>query len=138
MHRRVGFALAFSALLSACGSAIPRPDSASRPPAPVPASRPAAPVRPPPEAQVLRVRGLESVIGANARSLVSQFGQPRLDVTEGDARKLQFSGQACVLDIYLYPTRSGAEPSATYVDARRGSDGLDVDRAACVAALRQR
>lgn len=138
MLSRFGFALAFSALLSACGGAIPRPDSAARPPASVPASRPAAPIQPPPEAQVLRAPGLESVIGANARSLVSQFGQPRLDVAEGDVRKLQFSGQACVLDVYLYPTRNSAEPTATYVDARRASDGLDVDRGACVAALRQR
>ena len=62
----------------------------------------------------------------------------RLDVVEGDARKLQFSGEPCVLDIYLYPMRKGGEPAATYVDARRSSDGLDVDRASCIAALRQR
>ena len=54
---------------------------------------------------------------------------------EGDARKLQFAGEPCVLDIYLYPLRPGAEPTATYVDARRTSDALDVDRAACVRAL---
>ena len=138
MIRRIGCALALATLLSACGGAIPRPGPAARPPASVPASRPAAPIRPPPDAQVMRIPGLEGVIGASARSLVSQFGQPRLDVVEGDARKLQFTGQACVLDVYLYPSRSGAEPSATYVDARRVSDGLDVDRAACVAALRQR
>jgi hypothetical protein len=41
-----------------------------------------------------------------------------------------------VLDVYLYPPSPGATPSATYVDARRPSDGLDVDRAACVRALR--
>ena len=33
--------------------------------------------------------------------------------------------------------RSRGEPSATYVDARRASDGLDVDRAACVQALKR-
>lgn len=138
MLRRFGLALAISAMLSACGGAIPRPDSASRPSAAIPPSRPTAPIRPPPEAQILRAPGLESVIGANARSLMNQFGQPRLDVAEGDVRKLQFSGRACVLDIYLYPVPNRAEPIATYVDARRASDGLDVDRAACVAALRQR
>ena len=31
----------------------------------------------------------------------------------------------------------GAAPKATYVDARRSSDGLDVDRAACVKALKR-
>ena len=87
---------------------------------------------------MLRLPGLESVIGADARTLTGEFGTPRLDVREGDARKLQFSGQACVLDIYLYPPDNGGEPRATYVDARRASDGQDVDRAACVAALRNR
>ena len=77
------------------------------------------------------------MIGADAGRLVQQFGTPRLDVWEDDARKLQFTGSACTLDIYLYPLSPGAEPSATYVDARRASDGLDVDRAACVRALRR-
>jgi hypothetical protein len=81
--------------------------------------------------------GLEGVIGADTAALERSFGTPRLDVWEGDARKLQFSGEACVLDVYLYPPRAGAEPTATYVDARRASDGLDVDRAACVAALKK-
>ena len=82
--------------------------------------------------------GLEGVIGANAGDLTRQFGQPRLDVWEGDARKLQFTGSACVLDIYLYPSAQGRDPQATYVEARRASDGRDVDRAACVSALRKR
>ena len=58
-------------------------------------------------------------------------------MAEGDARKLQFSGTACILDVFLYPGAPGREPQATYVEARRGSDGKDVDRASCVAALRQ-
>lgn len=88
-------------------------------------------------APVMNLPGLEGVIGADANGLQRQFGQARLDVREGDARKLQFSGEACVLDVYLYPPRPGAEPTATYVDARRASDGLDVDRAACISALKQ-
>lgn len=82
--------------------------------------------------------GLEGVIGATQTQLTRQFGPPRLDVWEGDARKLQFTGAPCVLDIYLYPTSSSREPLATYVDARRSSDGQDVDRGACVAALKAR
>ncbi len=138
MDNRYLLALALPALLAGCGAAVPRPASTPPTPATVPPSDPAIAVRPPPDAQVLRLPGLEGVIGATAPGLMAQFGQPRLDVQEGDARKLQFSGTACVLDIYLYPSRSGAEPSATYVDARRASDGKDVDRAACVAALRRR
>ena len=88
-------------------------------------------------ARVMNATGLESVVGADSAALQRQFGKPRLDVWEGDARKLQFSGEACVLDVYLYPPRPGATPTATYVDARRASDGLDVDRAACVKALRR-
>lgn len=85
----------------------------------------------------MNLPGLEGVIGADKAALERQFGQPRLDVWEGDARKLQFSGGPCVLDIYLYPPRPGATPIATYVDARRASDALDVDRAACVKALKR-
>lgn len=88
--------------------------------------------------QILRMAGLEDVIERDRATLIGLFGQPRLDVVEGDMRKLQFSGNACVLDVFLYPLSPGAEPVATYIDARRYSDGLDVDRASCVAALRQR
>lgn len=79
--------------------------------------------------------GLEGVIGASQAQLVGQFGQPRLDVWEGDSRKLQFSGTACILDIYLYPTSRSRDPLATYAEARR-SDGREVDKAACVTSLR--
>ena len=87
--------------------------------------------------RVMNDRGLEFVIGARASQLTQVFGPARLDVLEGDARKLQFVGEACVLDVFLYPLSPGAEPTATYVDARRASDALDVDRAACAQALRR-
>ncbi|EJL33188.1 hypothetical protein [Novosphingobium sp. AP12] len=88
------------------------------------------------DAQVQMAPGLEGVIGANQGQLVRLFGEPRLDVWEGDARKLQFTGTACVLDVFLYPSTTSKEPHASYVDARRSSDGQDVDRGACVAALK--
>ena len=94
--------------------------------------------KPPPSAIAQVVPGVEGVIGNDAAGLIRQFGKPRLDIIEGDARKLQFSGTACVLDAYLYPPVAGKEPLATYIDARRPSDGQDVDRAACIAALRVR
>ena len=86
----------------------------------------------------MRGAGLENVIGAGVAQLQRQFGNPQLDIREGDARKLQFAGEACVLDVFLYPTRDGATPTATHVEARRASDGRNVDRAACVRALRRR
>lgn len=142
-HIRSAFRLALGPLalilaLGGCGGSGPvRSASASvQPPAKPPIVR--APVRrPPPSAQVLALPGLEGVIGATVSGLTRQFGTPRLDVWEGDARKLQYSGSACILDIYLYPAAPGREPQATYVDARRASDGRDVDRAACVGALRR-
>jgi hypothetical protein len=131
--------LALLPLLGACASTAAAPRSAPAKPAvaaPVPIRAPVR--RPPPRAQALVAPGLEGVIGATREDLLGQFGPARLDVWEGDARKLQFSGTACVLDVYLYPPAAGSEPQATYVDARRSSDGLDVDRAACIAALRSR
>ncbi|MBX7491746.1 hypothetical protein K3163_00825 [Qipengyuania sp. 1NDW9] len=111
-----------------------RPAAAQTPPpqAPVRAAPSTAQFRAP---TVMNLPGLEGVIGKNGTALANMFGPPRLEVREGDAMKLQFTGQACVLDIYLYPLRPGASPSATHVEARRASDGEDVDRAACVRAL---
>lgn len=98
--------------------------------------RPAPPITPPP-ARVQVLPGVEGVIGATTAQLTREFGTPRLDVWEGDARKLQFTGTPCVLDVYLYPGAQGREPLATYVEARRTTDGRDVDRAACIAGLRK-
>lgn len=131
-------ALCLIPLMAACasagGSQAPRTGSTT-------AARPVVrqPVtRPPRDVQFNMMPGLEGVIGVTGPDLTRQFGPARLDVWEGDARKLQFSGEACVLDIYLYPTSQAREPLAAYVDARRASDGKDVDRAACVRALRGR
>lgn len=103
----------------------------------------AAVVRPPvrqapPPARRQVLPGLEGVIGAGRDQLISQFGPARLDVYEGDVRKLQFTGSACVLDVFLYPSAPGRDPQASYVEARRASDGQDVDDVACVNALRKR
>lgn len=129
--------IALVPLLAACGgsSGGGKVASASAKPLPVPIR---APVRtPPPRAQVQMVPGLEGVIGVGANELARQFGPARLDVWEGDARKLQFTGTPCVLDVYLYPPSQGRDPLSTYVEARR-TDGREVDKVACVSALRKR
>lgn len=135
-------ALALVPLLSACESTSGggKVQSASAASIPAPAGR--RPVRQPTRrrthpAPTQVIPGMEGVIGATATELTRQFGAARLDVWEGDARKLQFTGEACVLDIYLYPAAEGREPQASYIDARR-SDGRDVDRAACATALRKK
>lgn len=140
MPPKLALSLTLVPLLAACASTTGTtpPPQQHRPPSAstrVPPTAPRPPVQSWRPAKEMTAPGLEGVIGADARSLAQMFGKPRLDVIEGDAHKLQFSGRACVLDVYLYPPRQGADPRATYVDARRESDGQDVDRAACVAAL---
>jgi len=82
------------------------------------------------------VAGLDRVVGRDAAALISLFGQPDADVREGNGRKLQFTGAACVLDAYLYPKGAGM-PVVTYIDSRQ-PDGSPIDRASCVAALTRR
>ena len=81
---------------------------------------------------VMAPTGLEGVIGSPAGALTQRFGAPRIDLAEGDARKLQFAGASCVLDIFLYPPRPGAEPTAAHVDARLRQGGAAVDGGACI------
>jgi len=76
---------------------------------------------------------LQALMGATAAQLVARFGQPRLDIREGTARKLQFTSAACVLDVYFYPAGE-REPVVTHIDARL-PDGRDIDQSSCVAAL---
>lgn len=82
--------------------------------------------------------GLAGIIRENEATLIHRFGEPRLRVVEGDMRKLQFAGTACVLDLFLYPLSPGREPVATWIEARRASDGANVDRIACIQALSRR
>ncbi len=143
MSARLLIVCTLAALLAGCGGATGSSTSATGKSAtirstghPPPTRSVQRPPPPRPAAQVQALPGLEGVIGADADQLTRLFGAPRLDVREEDARKLQWSGGACILDAYLYPATPGGRATATYVDARRG-DGRDVDRAACVAALRK-
>lgn len=112
-------AAALSAALAAC--------------APVPPA--AAPVVPPRAAPVAAARPADTVIGQNAGQLQALFGTPASRLREGTGHRLQFASGVCVLDAYLYPPAAGREPAVTHVDTRRPT-GEDIDRAACVAALR--
>ena len=132
-----------AALLGACTTAGPAAPTPAPPPRVVPQAPPPANPAPPPQRapgdpRIMTLPGLETIIGLDANALTGIYGAPRLDVREGDVRKLQYRGEACVLDIYLYPVAGRQQPVATWVEARRASDGLDVDRASCAAALRER
>lgn len=85
--------------------------------------------------QVMRGAGLDSVIGERAAALTQRFGEARIDLAEGDARKLQYISERCVLDIYLYPLQSNADPVATHVEARSRQGGAETDRAGCIAEV---
>ncbi|MDL2352528.1 MAG: hypothetical protein QFC78_06750 [Pseudomonadota bacterium] len=137
MHRNLLLALTLPPMLAACGSGGVKSVASAPPPKPQLVAVRAPVHAPPARPRVLAAPGLEGVIGASPDELTRRFGPARLDVWEGDARKLQFTGTACVLDVYLYPPAPGAPPEATYVDARRASDGQDVDRTSCVAALKR-
>ncbi len=78
------------------------------------------------------------IIGTGAASLRNRFGAARIDLSEGDARKLQFIGQGCVLDIFLYPLAAGAEPVATHIETRARKGGTPTDRKRCIREVEQR
>jgi hypothetical protein len=90
--------------------------------------------------QVMAGQGLGGVIGSPGGALTSRFGTPRIDLVEGDARKLQFAGSACVLDIYLYPAAAApaAEPTATHIEARLRQGGAPADPSACIREIEGR
>lgn len=144
---RLSLSLLALGLLSACATG-PRfpPQEVPPPPRPVEETTQVPPTRPPvtrpiagvPAPQIMEGPGLGGIIREPAAVLTRRFGEPRLDVREGDMRKLQFTGQACVLDVFLYPLAPGAEPVATWLEARRSSDGANVDRLACIQALSTR
>ena len=72
-----------------------------------------------------------------AQELVGRFGPPALQIREGTSLKLQFRGNRCVMDAYLYPSSGSGTLKVTHVDTRLPTGG-DIDQAACVFALRNR
>jgi hypothetical protein len=119
IRRRLLLSISPALLLAACTTPGPKGAPASQKPA------------------NLHEAGLERVMGKTAQQLVALFGEADLDGHEGQARRLQFVGPACVLDTYLYPPKPGAEPVVTYIDARLPA-GDDIDRASCIASLSRR
>ncbi|WP_428631720.1 hypothetical protein [Sphingopyxis sp.] len=123
-NRRLATVASLTLLLGGCaGNAIPRA-------APPPGQPRATAITPP------RPTQNNSLIGQNANAALGLFGKPRLDVAEGAGRKLQFSGSACILDVYYYAPRQGADALATHVDART-PEGRDANVPSCIEALRR-
>lgn len=121
--------IAAALMLSACGGVIPPP--------PRPSFTPATPRPQQPAPAVPAEQSASGIIGADARGLVRLLGEPRLDIRDPEARKLQFSNGRCVLDAYLYAQRSRREPVVSYAEART-VDGTTMDVTACINQLRAR
>jgi len=96
--------LAAVSTLAACAPRVPQPA-----PAPTPVERPSG-----------------VLIGLTVSELGQRFGQPSFQVREGTGTKLQWSGNGCVLEVYLYPPQSGrGVDRVAFADARRPS-GADI------------
>lgn len=109
-------------LLAGCGGGGAPPPVVRAAPIPVP--------------QQPGMAAFTTVMGQNANGLISQFGRPQLDISEGAARKLQFAGPICVLDAYLYPPKSGrGDATVTFAETRQ-RDGKPIDQSSCAAALK--
>lgn len=109
---RAIFSILALTALTACG---PGGGQMARPARAAPA--PHVPV-PAPPTPVALAAGVGKVQGQPGRHLISQFGTPRMDVQEGQGRKLQFAGPICVLDAYLYAKGRG-EAVVTHIDTRQ-------------------
>lgn len=141
MRRGALIAALLATCLASCAGGGGKPSPSARP-ASRPAARPGA-AQPPHSSivvvpGVMAAAGLEGVIGSPAPALLRRFGQPRIDLAEGDARKLQFTGATCVLDIFLYPLAAAAEPTATHVEARLRQGGAPADPGACIREVERR
>lgn len=121
-NKRLAAIAGLALTLGACaGPAIPRPST------------------PPPVTQqptVVKPVQNNALIGNSADAVGRMFGKPRLDVTEGAGRKLQFAGTNCILDVYFYAPRAGANPVATHVDART-PDGRNAEVNSCAQSLQR-
>lgn len=78
------------------------------------------------------------LIGLDASDLGSQFGAPDFQVREGDGTKLQWRGQHCVLDSFLYPSERGGGLARVVHVETRNRNGQPVDQASCLAEIRER
>lgn len=124
MHKRLAIVCLGSLCLSACAAGAGGVSNGAR------TASSAGTV---PAPRILRENGLESVIGKQATALTQRFGEARIDLSEGDARKLQFISETCVLDIFLYPLAPRSQPVATHVEARQRVGGGNANRAGCIA-----
>ena len=74
------------------------------------------------------------LVGMSAAELVGIFGNPALQIREGQSVKLQFRSRSCVLDAFLYPSARGDR--VTYVEARL-PNGATTNAQSCYDTLKR-
>jgi hypothetical protein len=87
----------------------------------------------PPPAPVQQPRESGVLIGLTGNELVTRFGRPVLQIKEGNSFKLQFRGNLCVLDAFLYPS-TGSQYRVTHVETRSRA-GIDTNQSDCIRTL---
>jgi len=98
------------------------------------ATRPQQPVAQAPAIPQPVARDLGMLVGATAQVLVGRFGNPVLQVREGNSVKLQFRSSLCIIDAYLYPQAGTLK--VAHIDTRTPS-GARADQASCISAIEE-
>lgn len=135
MIRTAALSVSSLVLLGACSSGVSTPIIINPTPVVTEAEAPIEQVQRP---RARPATSSMSLLGSSARALLSRYGNPRIDRLEGEARKLQFAGDDCVVDIYLYPQTAGAERVATFATARLRDGGSRVNADQCLAGIERR
>lgn len=110
--------------------AVRQPEAPRTEPA-VAAVPPQPPVAPEPPAPPPRLMGLGHA------EVVDILGQPAFQRHDAPALLLRYRGEACILDLFLYPSASAdaaGSPTVEHVEART-TDGHSTVTSDCVAAV---
>jgi len=79
----------------------------------------------------------QQFMGLDGNSITLALGQPDLIRRDGPAEVLQFRGQACVLDLFMYPGDDQVL-SVRHVELRGASLNVDAERSCLAEMIRQR
>jgi len=80
---------------------------------------------------------LPDLLGLEPKDVQAILGEVSLKRWEGAAQMMQFTGEACILDVYFYEEAPGQAFRATFLAARRAS-GEGMEAGLCLRALLER